>query len=212
MEGKRGRARFGAPASPPVPGCYHQVMGPPRWLPNAISAGRIALVPVWIAVAEMSADMPELLGLLVLLLLALGASDLIDGFIARRYGLATRFGATLDASADKLAQLSFVTYLAWFSEPPLHPLPVWFWLLIVGRDVLLGTGYLVLYSRRGSVDTEHRAHGKIASVLLFALVLSTCTTLPGSIVAAAIGLTAAVIAVSTLDYLRRGFLALRAEV
>ena len=187
---------------------YPNGMSAPRWLPNAISVGRIGLVPVWIAVAELAQGQPSLAPALPVVLVVLGLSDVVDGYLARRYDLATRLGATLDAVADKLAQLSFVTYLAWFAGPPLLALPVWFWGVVVARDVLLVIGYLVLLRRQGSVDTEHRVHGKLASVLLFFVVLSAISPGASVITPIAVALTAAAIAYSTGDYLWRGWRAL----
>jgi cardiolipin synthase (CMP-forming) len=184
-------------------------MAPPRWLPNAISIGRVLLVPVWLALAELTAERPGLLPVLAGVLLALGLSDLVDGYLARRYSLVTRLGATLDAIADKLAQLSFVTYLAWWAIPPLDRLPIWFWAIVVARDLALLIGYAVLKRRRGTVDTEHLGHGKLASVLLFVIVLGAITPLvEPNMTLGACWLTAPVIALSTLDYLRRGLMQL----
>jgi phosphatidylglycerophosphate synthase len=190
---------------------YPKGMSAPRWLPNAISMGRIGLVPVWILVAELARDAPSLGVALPVVLVVLGLSDVVDGYLARRYGLATRFGATLDAVADKLAQLTFVTYLAWFAGAPLQALPSWFWGVVVGRDALLAVGYLVLLRRRGAVDTEHRAHGKIASVLLFFVVLAAISPGARFVTPIAVWVTAMAIVFSTADYLWQGLRALRSR-
>lgn len=191
---------------PPVR--YHQGMSAPRWLPNAISVGRIGLVPIWIALAELARERPAVAPALPIVLVVLGLSDVVDGYLARRYGLATRLGAILDAVADKLAQLSFVTYLTWFASPPLATLPAWFWILVVGRDVLLAIGYLTLLRRLGSVDTEHRAHGKLASIALFFVVLAAITPGVRALTPIAVAITTALVVFSTADYLRRGWQAL----
>ena len=102
----------------------------PRWLPNAISAARIALVPVWLALAwearqaALLGNHPSPLGP-QLVLLAIGASDVIDGALARRFALTTNLGATLDAVADKIAQISTVTFLVLAGAPAFTALPFW---------------------------------------------------------------------------------------
>lgn len=147
---------------------------------------------------------------LAVILVVLGLSDVLDGWLARRFRLTSRFGATLDAVADKLAQVAFVTYFAWRGAPAFQPLPLWFWGLIFGRDVVLAIGYLVLRRRHGTVDTEHEVHGKIASVLLFLVVLGVSAGAPAMAVNVAVWATTAVVVFSTLGYVRAGFAALRA--
>ena len=191
-------------ASPPIP----------RWLPNAISAFRIVLVPIWLVVAGRIRDaalagQPRPGVWLVVILVTLGFSDVLDGWLARRFGLTSRFGATLDAVADKLAQVAFVTYFAWRGTPAFVPVPVWFWSVILGRDVVLAVGYVVLRSRHGTVDTEHAVHGKIASVLLFFVVLGVSAGAPPPLLTITMWLTTAVVAFSTVGYVRAGFDALR---
>lgn len=189
----------------------------PAWLPNAISTLRVLLVPIWLVVAErgVSASADEgaasrhaLLGILVLL----GFSDVLDGWLARRYGLTSRFGATLDAVADKIAQVAFVTYLVWRPHPHLEPLSLVLWATLVARDGLLAAGYVVVRRARGTVDTEHAVHGKLASVLLFFVVLAAILQSRGG-TAATTWLTVPVVIWSTAAHLRSGYAQLqRGEV
>ncbi len=65
-------------------------------IPNLITLGRILLVPVvvWaITAGEMRVAF--------VLFLAAGISDAVDGFLAKRFGMATELGAYLDPLADK---------------------------------------------------------------------------------------------------------------
>lgn len=151
----------------------------PRWLPNAISYLRIALVPAWVAAAEAANGTAEAGGaaapwrqVAAAILLAIGLSDLVDGYLARRFDLQSRLGAILDAVADKLAQVVLVTYLALRSGPAFAPLPTWFLGLLIARDLVLLVGYLTVRRRAGSVHVVHRAHGKLTSLFLFALLLA----------------------------------------
>src|SRR5688572_23818685 len=101
----------------------------PRWLPNALTIARIGLVPVWLAMAlsmrSRALDGIEVNRLpMVLLLLVIGATDIVDGILARRFKLATNLGATLDAVADKLASFVAVTFLTFMAVPAFTPLPV----------------------------------------------------------------------------------------
>lgn len=181
----------------------------PSWLPNTISIGRVILVPVWLIVARQVralhlAEEPAPDILLPGLLLVLGLSDVLDGYVARRFGLTSRFGELLDAAADKLAQWAFVSYLAVFGPPVWSSIPPVLAALVVGRDLLLGVGYLVLRARGMRVDTTHEFHGKISSVVLFLLVLATVLHVPPPISRALLGISALCIVWSTASYLASG--------
>lgn len=185
-------------------------MRPRPWLPNAISVVRIALVPVWLALAfearhaALSGAKPSPLGP-ILVLIAIGLSDVIDGTLARRFGLQTNLGATLDAVADKLAQISTVTFLALLGPPAFSALPVWLMVGLAVRDVLLAVGWWVVHRKRGSVAAEHRWHGKASSLMLFALVVGSVAGAPPSLVL--FGSVAALLLVvpSTIAYLLDGW-------
>lgn len=69
-------------------------------LPNAITFGRIALVPVFLAFAFGDSDAAQLTALAVFVLASL--SDSLDGYLARRSGTITTLGQFVDPLADKL--------------------------------------------------------------------------------------------------------------
>lgn len=176
----------------------------PRWLPNAISALRIALVPVWVWVAELANGGAVGNGLAVTILAVIGLSDLVDGWLARKFGLESRVGATLDAVADKLAQVVLVTYLALRSGPAFEALPLWFLGLLIARDVILLTGVTVIRARTGKVAVEHRLHGKASSVLLFVMLLAFCAGYGREVTLPLLLSIAALITWSTVLYVRDG--------
>lgn len=183
----------------------------PAWLPNLVTTVRIALVPVWGLLAELSWRRFEAAGTLepyrscaVAVLCAIGASDLLDGWLARRFGLASAKGATLDALADKLAQVVLLAFFTFRGPPAYAGIPLWFLVLVFARDLLLLCGYLALRGRRGGVRVEHRPHGKLASSLLFALLLGITLGAPEEPVRVAVPVLAAVVVLSTAAYVRDG--------
>lgn len=150
----------------------------PPWVPNAISCVRIVLVPVWVVFAELYCRSfvagvgDEVLRWAALAtLILLGVSDVVDGYIARRFDLATNFGATLDAVADKLAQVVLYTYLALRGSHAFAAVPLWFIGILIARDVLLTIGWITVKRRVGHVDAEHRVIGKASSFLMFAILV-----------------------------------------
>ncbi len=111
-------------------------------LPNTITLARALLVPV-VAYTLLARDYD----LALVLFLACAFGDFVDGFIARRFNLRTRFGAIADPLADKAIMLVVTVVLAWQAW-----LPWWFALLVVLRDVVIVVGALAYHYRIGHVD------------------------------------------------------------
>src|SRR5690242_7824314 len=101
-------------------------------LPNLITTARILMVPivVWaIAQREMQAAFA--------LFLAAGVSDAVDGFLAKRLGMASELGAHLDPLADKALIVSI--YVAFAIT---EAVPGWIVILVVSRDILIVGGVM----------------------------------------------------------------------
>jgi len=133
------RWRSGAPPKTPAP-----KPAPPAvalsedivTLPNILTLSRIGLCPV-IGWAVATHQAPLALGLLAVA----GSTDLLDGWIARRYQSRTVFGSIADPAADKLLMATMVLSLGVGGAMP-WPLA----LLILGRDVfLVGLAFYMRY-------------------------------------------------------------------
>ncbi len=96
-------------------------------LPNALSALRLALVPVffWLVLARRD-------GWALAVLMVAGFTDYLDGALARRWDQVSRLGQLLDPVADRLYILATLVGLTWRGV-----VPWWLMALVVGRDVLL---------------------------------------------------------------------------
>lgn len=134
-------------------------------LPNFITLGRIIAVPVifWLLVA----GLPKAA---FLLFLAAGASDAIDGFLAKRFNMQTQLGAYLDPIADKLLITCIYIALAVKAE-----LPIWLVTAVVSRDFLIVLGVLVCWLIGHPIRIRPRWVSKwntLAQVLLAAAVLA----------------------------------------
>jgi len=96
-------------------------------IPNLITLARILLVPILIW-AITSGEMR----IAFLLFLAAGVSDAVDGFLAKRFGMATELGAYLDPLADKTMIVSIYVALG-----VADALPRWLVILVVSRDIMI---------------------------------------------------------------------------
>jgi CDP-diacylglycerol--glycerol-3-phosphate 3-phosphatidyltransferase len=156
-----------------------QLAGPPDaevssrvWtLPNVLSFLRLAGVPLFLYLVLVA----ERDGLAILLLMASGITDYLDGWIARRFSSFTRIGQLLDPLADRLYILA--TLLALVLR---DGIPWWWAAAIVGRDALLAVTTLPYLRRHGFGPLPVHFLGKAATFnLLFAFPM-LLAALPGN--------------------------------
>lgn len=107
-------------------------------VPNLVTFGRLACIPIfcWLLFGlenRMAAG---------ILLGALGATDFLDGFLARRLGQATELGAILDPVADRLMFFGAVISMAVNGDVAL-----WFAVVALVREFGLSVGTLILAGR-----------------------------------------------------------------
>lgn len=86
-------------------------------LPNLITFFRLCLIPIFIFIF-FSGIYNSLLFSIIIFLIA-GASDVLDGYIARKYNLVTKIGIVLDPLADKLMLLTVLSCLTLENYIPL---------------------------------------------------------------------------------------------
>jgi cardiolipin synthase len=138
-------------------------------VPNLLSALRLLGVPLflyWVLVTEQD-------GRAILLLMAAGISDYLDGKIARRFGQFSRLGQLLDPAADRLYIAA--TLLALVAR---DGLPLWWALVLVGRDLaLLPT--LPILRRHGYGPLPVHFLGKAATFNLLYAFPMLLAALPG---------------------------------
>lgn len=137
-----------------------------RDLPNIITILRILLVlPVVVALLN------EFYGVALLLFAVAGASDGLDGYIAKRYNCASRLGSILDPLADKLLLVSTYVSLGW-----LGVLPWWLVVIVLLRDLLIVGGGVAYHHFIGEYEMSPSIISKLNTasqiILGFSVVLS----------------------------------------
>jgi CDP-diacylglycerol---glycerol-3-phosphate 3-phosphatidyltransferase len=132
---------------------------PLQQLPNALTIGRLLLIPVFVALM-LAADGGHSWPAGIVFGVA-GATDQIDGFLARRWRVESTFGKVADPLADRLLIDAAVILLFVADHMPWAGL-----LVILGRDLALLLGYKAV-SPQG-YDLEVNVIGKAATWLLYA--------------------------------------------
>jgi CDP-diacylglycerol--glycerol-3-phosphate 3-phosphatidyltransferase len=146
---------------------------PPMTTANKITILRILLIPFFVVeLIYYVRTGNEAHRLAALLSFAVAAIlDGVDGYIARRYNQISELGKILDPLADKLLLVSGVVTLSFNHGPFLGQVPLWLTGTILGRDLLIVIGMVVIQMTVGKVGVRPRFTGKIATVLQMAAVI-----------------------------------------
>jgi len=140
---------------------------------NKITILRILLIPFFVVeVLYFVETGTELHRWLATISFALAAIlDGVDGYVARHFHQQSELGTVLDPLADKLLLVSGIVVLSFDHTPRLATIPLWLTGTIIGRDLLLGLGAVIVRLTVGKITVRPRLTGKIATVLQMAAVL-----------------------------------------
>lgn len=137
-------------------------------IPNVITVIRILLVvpTAWLLWET------RFLDALILMSIA-GASDALDGWLARRFHWTSRFGAAMDPVADKL--LVAVLFVVFTIQ---GHIPLWVAIIVLTRDFIIMAGagvYRLLFERISFEPTfVSKANTAMQIIMLLMLLLSLC--------------------------------------
>ena len=163
-------------------------------LPNIITIFRIVLIPVFLIVFYSQLENRILIAGLIFMVA--GVSDVLDGYIARRYNLMSKLGALLDPFADKL--MSFTVLITFTS---IGLIPIWILIPMVIKEIVMIIGGAILYLRhRKSVIPANR-YGKIATFSLYAAILSIIFKLPVLLSVVLLSITLVLNLIAFVNYL-----------
>ena len=140
-----------------------------KWtLPNILTVARIAITPLIAALPFIDGYWPKVACFVVFI--AAAVSDVIDGKLARRRGLVSDLGKTLDPLADKLLLAATLIPIWYISQqrqehygiPVWGSIPLWVVVLLLGREIAM-TLFRMWASRRGVVIAA-QGPGKLKTV------------------------------------------------
>lgn len=128
-------------------------------IPNLLSLLRLCMIPliIWLYCTQKN------YALTAVVLVLSGLTDMVDGYIARRFNMVTDLGKALDPVADKLTQASVMFCLLSRFRMMLVPL-----LLLIFKEVCNGVMSLVVIKKTGKVCGADW-HGKVCTWLLYAM-------------------------------------------
>lgn len=147
------------------------VSAPLRQIPNALTLLRFAAIPVfiWLLLADRTG--PSWPAGIVFGLAAL--TDQLDGYLARRWHVESRFGKVADPLADRMMIDTAVVLLVALDRLP------WIGLVILLRDLILVGGYKFVVPKEYELEVSRL--GKIATWGLYASIGFVLVTVEGTV-------------------------------
>lgn len=133
-------------------------------IPNILTTIRFFLIPIFYLVYNSSLN--KRFGIAIIIFVLSGITDILDGYIARKYDMITKWGTILDPLADKLM---IITVLFCLSSDGI--LPKWVFFFILAKEVIMVAGGLKLLRYKESIPAKY--YGKITTLLIYAGVIST---------------------------------------
>lgn len=132
-----------------------------RWIPNALTFLRIALI------APLAMELHAGNYSIALIIFTVAAvTDGVDGYLARRFNWRSRFGAIVDPLADKALLVTAYLILALGGV-----FPLWLFLLVLGRDLLIVCGALIFHYGIGRFEMAPSLLGKFNTAIQILAVL-----------------------------------------
>ncbi len=126
-----------------------------KYVPNILTMSRFVLIPfiIFFIVTD------NYILAFVFLTLS-GITDILDGFIARKYNLITNFGKLIDPLADKSTQVAILATLA-----IKNIIPMWILFIVFIKEIFMIAGASFLYGKEFVVSS--RWFGKLSTVLFY---------------------------------------------
>lgn len=139
-------------------------------IPNALTVFRLLLIPGF-AYCFFS-PMKNGVKLAVVIFVIAGLTDILDGYIARRYNLITRLGIVLDPLADKLMLLTVLVSITVKNQ-----VPFWIIAVVAVKETLMVMGAITLFNDHDMVVPANR-FGKLSTVAFYIAILAVTFDLP----------------------------------
>ena len=95
-----------------------------------------------------------------------GLTDVLDGFIARKFNFITNFGKLIDPLADKATQVSVLATLTLQ-----HIIPLWILIIVLLKECIMIAGASFLYGKELVVSSKW--YGKLSTVLFYIAIVSS---------------------------------------
>ena len=132
-----------------------------KYIPNLLTILRLIFIPIILYFIYTS---NYILSFIFFTLSAI--TDVLDGFIARKFDLISNIGKLLDPLADKLTQICVLAAMV-----KMEIIPFWILVIVVLKELVMVVGASFLYGK--DVVVYSKWYGKLATVLLYLAIVSS---------------------------------------
>ena len=134
---------------------------------NKVTILRILLIPFFVveALYYVKSGKEEFRFFATVAFAVAAICDGVDGYIARHYNQRSELGAILDPLADKMLLVSGIVLFSFDHHPYFGSIPLYLTGTIIGRDLLILIGMVVIQMTVGKVKVRPHVIGKVATVL-----------------------------------------------
>lgn len=143
-----------------------------KQLPNMLTLLRLVMIPVYLLTFYSENSYAHMVALIIFILASL--TDVLDGYLARKFDTVSKFGKLADPFADKLMQLSVLYtlvdagYIAkWF-----------FWIILTKETLQILLGFFMLRLKPPIIIAANK-YGKATTVLVFLTIILAFFRVPG---------------------------------
>lgn len=141
-------------------------------IPNSLTLLRVFLAPIFILVFFSGISHPLVYSAVILLVA--GITDLLDGYIARKKNLITKWGTAFDPLADKFILLAVLICFTAYRY-----IPIWLFVIFAIKEVLMITGGI--HAATKSIYIPANLLGKFATALFYLFVFTFVSKISYSI-------------------------------
>lgn len=163
-------------------------------IPNMLTVLRIILVPIYLYLFYTSGGNHLFYAGTVFIIA--GITDILDGYIARKYDQSTDIGAALDPLADKL-----MTFAVLISFTSAKLIPSWILKILGFKEIVMITGGFILYLFKGNQVLPSNKFGKVATISFYMAILSVVFKAPYIFVKALFIVTVSLNLIAFINYL-----------
>lgn len=139
-------------------------------IPNVLTIIRLLLIPGFVYYYFSSIENGNRIA--IVLFAVAGLTDILDGFIARRYNLVTRLGIVLDPLADKLMLLAVLVSITMKGQ-----IPFWVIVVVAIKETLLILGAITLFNDHDIVVPAN-IYGKLSTIAFYIAIIAITFDVP----------------------------------
>ena len=135
-----------------------------KHIPNILTIIRFLLIPIIVIFAFEDNYIAT-----IIVLTISGLTDVLDGYIARRFNFISNFGKLMDPLADKMTQVALLGTLTIQKI-----IPIWIIVIVIVKEFLMVSGASFLYGKELVVSSKW--YGKLTTVLFYIAIVCSLFT------------------------------------